>query len=387
MALNTDIPFEPSKAQAADIVLIDFTELSDGTDLSDRIKKAYGEDGLGILLVQNVPGLAPIRQALLTSAFRLGNLSEETLSKYEYEKTNYSVGWSRGKEKLAKDLPDYAKGSWYGNPLFNQPTMNERLINQHPAFYHPNVWPKELPTMENEFLTLGRKVVSVGTQLARHCDSYCSSCTKDYPKHELENITSLSLTHKARLLYYYPFDALQKYDMSRADSWCGWHNDHGALTGLCIGQFMDSNGKFISNPEPSTAGLFIKNRQGDIVKVSVPQPSTTLAFQIGETSQIQTGGLLKATPHAVMGTKAPGVSRATFAVFMEPNHSYTLTIPDSRTVVEATSDKNLPRNVPSLYSRWGDTKEDSFNNFSNRTFAKYYEMLDSVGPKQTEADL
>ena len=32
----------------------------------------------------------------------------------------YNVGWSHGKEKLG-DKPDFAKGSFYANPLFDEP--------------------------------------------------------------------------------------------------------------------------------------------------------------------------------------------------------------------------------------------------------------------------
>jgi len=256
--------------------------------------------------------------------------------------------------------------------LFNQPTMNKRLIEEHAPFYAPNIWPNEVPQLEEQFLSVGRLIVEVGTKLARHCDSMCSAKAKDYPDNELENICSLSLTHKARLLYYYPCD--DHHLAGRPDSWCGWHNDHGALTGLLIGQFFDSEGKCCPNPQPKKAGLFIKTRAGEIVKVSVSDPTTTLAFQIGETSQIQSGGLMMATPHAVMGTTKPGYARTTFAVFMEPNHLYKMTIPDSRTVQQATHADNLPENVPPLKDRWGQERKDDFNGFSNRTFKAYYTL-------------
>jgi hypothetical protein len=88
--------------------------------------------------------------------------------------------------------------------------------------------------------------------------------------------------------------------------WCGWHNDHGSLTGLVPAMFFNEKGEVISNPDP-TAGLYVRNRRGEIVKVSTP--SDHLAFQIGETAQIHSGGILQATPHAVKGAEIPGCSR------------------------------------------------------------------------------
>jgi hypothetical protein len=40
-----------------------------------------------------------------------------------------------------------------------------------------------------------------------------------------------------------------------------------------------------------TPGLYIRNRNGDLVKGGIPP--THLAFQIGETTQIHTGGILQ----------------------------------------------------------------------------------------------
>jgi len=45
-------------------------------------------------------------------------------------------------------------------------------------------------------------------------------------------------------------------------------------------------------------GLMAKNRFADIVKVAMDP--TCLAFQIGETAQIVSGGIVEATPHCVM---------------------------------------------------------------------------------------
>ena len=102
-------------------------------------------------------------------------------------------------------------------------------------------------------------------------------------------------------------------------NWCGWHNDHGMLTGLTSSLLLhEDNGHAVVDSQyiDPEAGLYIRNRRGELVKVSIPVDC--LAFQIGETAQILSGGLLQATPHAVRASKVANVSRETFAVFMEP---------------------------------------------------------------------
>ena len=56
--------------------------------------------------------------------------------------------------------------------------------------------------------------------------------------------------------------------------------------------YLDADGHEIPASELETegSGLFAMNRQGEIVKIQIPRNS--LAFQIGESTQILSGGLL-----------------------------------------------------------------------------------------------
>jgi len=70
-------------------------------------------------------------------------------------------------------------------------------------------------------------------------------------------------------------------------------------------------------PSPSS-GLYIRNRGGDLTKVSIPPDC--LAFQTGEALELATNGALRATPHCVrVGSSADNISRETFALFMQPD--------------------------------------------------------------------
>jgi hypothetical protein len=75
----------------------------------------YGYDGLGILTVRGIPGVAEKRAALLPLSAQFAALPREARAKYEHASSFYAFGWSHGKEKL-EGRPDYAKGSFYANP-------------------------------------------------------------------------------------------------------------------------------------------------------------------------------------------------------------------------------------------------------------------------------
>jgi hypothetical protein len=196
-------------------------------------------------------------------------------------------------------------------------------------------------------------------------------------------------------------------DVESPSSWCGWHNDHGSLTGLTVAMFQDKDGKEVRQlpssisftallcggscelsrsvhdplaPPPwlcqvpcpdKKAGLYIRSRAGEIVRVALP--SDVLAFQIGETAQIHSGGVLQATPHSVQASSAPGVSRSTLAVFMEPEPHYPMTAPvgsEHGRILRGMSGELLPPGVPPLRGRWSEA--DDFGEFSHKTLSSYY---------------
>ena len=456
----------PSSATVASAVVLSYEALLRGDDLSEKIEEAFGVDGIGILTVSGVPELAEVRDRLLPLANEFAALPGDVKSKYETPEAFYSRGWSHGREKL-QGRPDVAKGSYYANPLANAPFAHDpKAVEAHPTFCAPNLWPDEVPELENAFMTAGQLVHRVGLLVAAQCDRYVrSKCTSYAPKTHLEEIIRTSRVCCGRLLYYFPMvdpmaasdgvegeggKAVDTAEDTAFSSWCGWHNDHGSLTGLIPGMFFDhrqgcsegadgtadaaaasdaaaadaangsgsedsgveadgsssSDGRRLrgrrnesvsslassttqfspsvmaapialaASPDP-TAGLHVRSRKGELVRV--PMPTNHLAFQIGETAQVHSGGLLQATPHAVRGCSVPGISRATFAVFMEPEWHVSMAAPDGidpKATQSSAAASFLPKGVPPLHSRWG-TEECpfttcNFGDFSTETFKRYH---------------
>jgi len=180
---------------------------------------------------------------------------------------------------------------------------------------------------------------------------------------------------KARLLHYFPLENAEQEKEIDVSSWCGWHNDHGSLTGLIPAMYIDKSGKEVVNPDPNS-GLYIRSRSGKTVKAVIP--ADHIAFQIGETACIHSGGLLNATPHAVRAATGPnsyGISRETFAVFMEPDMIETMDIPNGskeEDVIRGSSAKYLPEGVPILESRWNIKENMDFGKFTDNTLKMYY---------------
>jgi len=294
-------------------------------------------------------------------------------------------------------FPTLAPRSYYCNPLVDVPSTDTELVKKFPAFLEPNIWPTEdLPEFEHAFKALGQLVVGVGRMVAKQCDDYVEERLGDkYKKGKFHQLLTESKCCKGRLLHYFPADEVAgmmgasenleeetkgtegKSDNDFSD-WCGWHNDHGSLTGLVPAIYTNRNNEIIPCPDPE-AGLYIRSRQGKLVKVILPKGEAgknCISFQIGETSQVHTGGTLQATPHAVrgaMGEASKGVSRQTFAVFMEPEYNGDMKVPEGvgvEHVQDSEAAKHLPSSVRTLESRW--KKGQDFGEFSDATFSTFY---------------
>lgn len=82
-------------------------------------------------------------------------------------------------------------------------------------------------------------------------------------------------------------------------------------------------------------------------------PPHMMAFQLGESTQIHTGGYLQATPHCVVRSEeiaGKKVGRDTFALFMEPNYLERMKTPDGIPPEKVYSTKAYK--IPPLKDRW-----------------------------------
>ncbi|XP_019057566.1 PREDICTED: uncharacterized protein LOC104808745 isoform X2 [Tarenaya hassleriana] len=256
-----------SPVPAVRTVTISYSELKErDTDLSGKIEEGFGPNGLGILSVKDVPGYSSLRQNLLRLAPRLAGLPEEVKRDLEDPHSRYNFGWSHGKEKLESGKLDTLKGSFYANPLLDVPTTNTCEIQRYPWYCGSNIWPENaLPELEGAFKALGKLMFDIGLMIAYHCDRYVSKGIKEHESQNLENILLGSRCHKGRLLYYFPPQDSNTEENDSMSSWCGWHTDHGSLTGLTRAIFSRNSAQ-VPCPDHS-AGLYIQTRSGHIVKV------------------------------------------------------------------------------------------------------------------------
>ncbi|KAJ3357729.1 hypothetical protein GGF32_000879 [Allomyces javanicus] len=352
----------PIELNKDNVVVLDYKLLTDpNTNYADAIEVAYGSGPqcLGVLVVKNVPDLADKRLTLLELASKLGNLPKSVLAKAHDPATEW-VGWDHGTE-IFNGKPDLAKGSFYANPRYDEPETDAEKLAKFPGMTRPNRWlPEDLPELEPAFKALAQLIMSVGTHVARQVDKYATSrAIAEYPApHYLETVVATSRTTKGRLLHYYPVStlpaAMQAAADGAVDNLCGWHFDNGSLTGLTSALYVEeqldpTTGELVAlthAPAPTDAGLFIRTRGGETVRVGIP--TDCLAFQIGEALELSTQGKLRATEHCVFGGKQTHLARNTLAVFCQPDLDAPVT--PSLTFAEFSNKVYLQNHAPETKS-------------------------------------
>eukprot|EP00928_Gymnodinium_smaydae_P005965 TRINITY_DN12070_c0_g2_i1.p1 TRINITY_DN12070_c0_g2~~TRINITY_DN12070_c0_g2_i1.p1 ORF type:complete len:404 (+),score=84.26 TRINITY_DN12070_c0_g2_i1:72-1283(+) len=312
------MPALEERSGAPEVIILEYSDLLAGKDLTAQVAAAFGPCGLGILAVRGVPGLVEARRRLLPLARELALQPEDILAKYESEKSLYNFGWSRGRETF-QGKPDTAKGSFYANPIFDDPADgDEEVRDKFPWAASRNIWPKELPGLEGAVKEMGRLVYDTARTVVSQCDRLIAEKFGEASA-KLEEVTfERSRMALGRLLHYYALR--DSGDGGDTSTWCGWHNDNSTITGLVPAMWINHETGEEMLGVKSDGGLYVKSRTGVIQKVSFP--SDCLGFQIGEAAQILSGGLLSATPHHVRGhlsrTGEALISRETFALFIEP---------------------------------------------------------------------
>lgn len=351
------------------LVTLDWADLvTSSPAVEPALEKAFATpDSTGILAIRNVPHFVQAKKDFLPQAHTLATLPPDYLNEHLTDADSlFNAGWSHGKEKLRDDTPDLAKGSFYFNPVTDLPGTPEDR-EKYPLSYPQNLWPEIIPGFQVNAKKLGCILKEAVVEVTRHLDALAGARQPEYPEHFLYNAMKDTDKVKARLLYYFPLDST---DTPQKDSWIGWHNDSGFLTALAGDLYINhETGDIVDCPDHS-AGLYVATRDGRQLHVSIPEDC--LAVQMGECTQIVTGGAVSATPHCVRGAaKQPKIARCSMPCFVDTPPIFQLNIPKGSSR-EAVLDAAVPyAKVPPLAERWTGNGM-AFGDFLTQTFSLYY---------------
>lgn len=273
-------------------------------------------------------------------------------------------------------------------------TVDDR--NKYPLSYPCNVWPKDkMPHLEAAAKELGLLLKDVTVKVARHLDALIDSKASTYKSGTLFNALEETEKVKCRLLYYYPKHDDDTNGTSNGsnnnknkmnnNSWIGWHNDSGFLTALAGEIYVDhTTGSVLDSSPDEHAGLYVADRQDKPRHVAIP--ADCMAIQLGECTQVLSGGSLVATPHWVKAVEgAPNVARISLAAFVDTPPGFALVTPQGCSREKVCHPELQSRRVPPLEQRWTENGM-SFGDFLTKTFQMYYEWTTTTTPEKIDSE-
>lgn len=135
-----------------------------------------------------------------------------------------------------------------------------------------------------------------------------------------------------------------------------------------------TTGEMYDHCPDDTAGLYVMTRDDRTLRITIPDDCC--AVQIGECTQIITGGMVRATPHCVRGVTMShdtnNIARVSLPCFVDTPPTFPLRVPSSGQRQDVLDASITTTKVPPLQLRWlydGMT----FGEFLQTTFSMYYE--------------
>ena len=159
------------KTFGSSVIKIDYDELINPCiNLHEEIHNSFGREGLGFLVVKNIPNYVNARENVLGNGYKLSKLNDNYLKTLEKPETNYIVGWSKGKA-FTENKYEYLSSSFYARtqsdhlPYKNDPEM-EKISK--------NVWPEEylIPSFKKSYVEMGTIMINTQINVLRHIDKY-----------------------------------------------------------------------------------------------------------------------------------------------------------------------------------------------------------------------
>ena len=97
-------------------VSISYEELiqEDSSDILGAIERAYDDNGLGLMLVRDVPGFESQRAKLLRMSWEVAHLPQDYLKTLERPEINHMQGWNPGHSGYLEGA-DKLQNSFYAN--------------------------------------------------------------------------------------------------------------------------------------------------------------------------------------------------------------------------------------------------------------------------------
>jgi len=333
------------------IVRVPYKQLMNSeVSINVAISKAFGNDGLGLILISDVPGYKETRQNILKEGFSLLNLPLDYLKSLERPEADYQIGWASG-NSYSSNVHEYMLSSYHCRVNCEKlkypkdPELEDKWVN---------VWPDRLPNFRQYFQKHGVLCSEIQKQLLKRLDEYCTTNLPYFKQNSLYNVCKSSSNIIGKLILYSPPSNFEHklYPKGKEDTWIEFHRDYGMLTALTHSIYFEKSGKVVDG---IPSGLVVKKKDGTLVEVEFDE--NDILIQSGDTTFMLSGGEIVPAPHSAKITKRipKNVYRITFANFLEPEFDFPMELPGNLSAKQIF--EKDPYNMQNKMTTWKDQCE------------------------------
>ncbi|EAR86597.1 dioxygenase domain protein (macronuclear) [Tetrahymena thermophila SB210] len=355
--------------------IIDYHELttSESGELFTKFQRSFGRDGIGSVLVRNIPHLSETRFKLLPLTYQLANMPNEELEKLVKAETHYLRGWSQKNQKVYgvenKNLGIFRahilkddKYQWSVSQLEHLPKRIQHLVGD-------NVWPDSNPSLnkiyKKQFLDYHQIVYKTAIILLTKLEKFIENEQPHFRTSALTQLLKRSDQHIGGQFYSYPNCSYEQL----TQDWAYWSTDYSLLQGLSSQIYVNSLGETQDYVDHDSGLHIFSQDPNNYIKIRLDDNS--ILFKAGEALQILSGGVIYPKPHRLIrGSFIAGkdLSVDYLNTVIQPNLEEKLSVP-AGVKVDDVLDEFSASVVPDLSERW--QQSTTYGQFVEKTLLSY----------------
>nr|VFJ92944.1 MAG: hypothetical protein BECKLFY1418A_GA0070994_102723 [Candidatus Kentron sp. LFY] len=301
-------------------------------DLYESVEKAFGLDGLGGIVVTNIPGFKEAKEKVQRNTYRLSKEPKEVLQSITKKDASglHEIGWS----ETGTNSP-FGKSSTRFvtfNQAFHSGSPCEPIVFEDPRLggEREAVWPATIPQFKEDLIKLNTLFMPAFLGFLKYFDKHL---LHNVDKGKQGKFVDSFFEHHSfdnRLLVYSPLDELGP-NAEDKDIWEHWHLDQCLITTIAHPIYFTKQGEIV---ELDNTALAIKDRHGREHQVVFSQDEF-IAIS-GCSMFIESAGYIPGTPHVVrISEEIPNdLYRVQSVLFLEPDFNYRMNIPTGESLEE-----------------------------------------------------
>lgn len=276
-------------------IKVDFGQLVSGTlhpEIVDAVERTFGLDGLGVIVVTNIPDFKKVKERVLTNNYLLSSEPPAVLDSLRPSDPalDGEIGFS------AKPFFN-PFGVWSNRfiSFYSGYPEEAPVYSEDPKFSEDrrNIWPTTVPNFERDLRELNDLMHPCFTGLLKYFDFYLRDKIPESKHGKFHDSFYSRNRIESREIVYTPLEDCASTESDQHE-WDNWHTDFGLMASVLHPMYFTKTGDVFKLADSCFA---IKDRRG--IEYEVNLADDEFMITTGESMFIESAGYVSSVPHTV----------------------------------------------------------------------------------------